>query len=190
MTSEMARFSAEEWLKVWGYLNSAMHQQKLIQQQQQQQQQQQTQQTSNTSEESGRDSIQSTPTNTGDEAEVECPQPLNLSLTTTAASNNDPYDHEFLDHKIGKNLKTRPRMQPLCVSMYLLELANTSNSVNRLHMPIIFFQSNSENGTKFFVIFRAAMQVRKVTEKLAKNCQFFQNMYPFPKKLSLISHYD
>ena len=87
MTSEMAaRFSAEEWFKVCCYLNSAMQHQK-----------QQLIQTS-TSEESGRDSIQSTPPNTGDEAEAES-QPLNLSLAT---NHKDPFDHEFLEHKAGK----------------------------------------------------------------------------------------
>ena len=89
--TNLSHFTAEEWLRVAYY---AMQSHKL-----------QITQNHSSEAESGRDSSESTPTNSNSTTEDEA-QPLNLSLTTTKPSCNDPYDHDFIlerSQNTGKN---------------------------------------------------------------------------------------
>ena len=62
------------------------------------------------SEESGRESLQSTPPNMDEDHESTEAQPLNLSLATpNKPAKEDPYDHDFGERvKAGKNIQFLP----------------------------------------------------------------------------------
>ena len=62
------------------------------------------------SEESGRESLQSTPPNMETEDHESEAQPLNLSLATSnKPAKEDPYDHDFGERvKAGKNIQCLP----------------------------------------------------------------------------------
>ena len=93
---------AEEWLRVWQYINNAMHQQKMLLNQQQSEVESERDSTESSCTDKNR--AHSNSSGTSDEGPDEA-QPLNLSLTTNNALSKQGYDHDFImnstSHKSG-----------------------------------------------------------------------------------------
>ena len=96
---------AEEWLRVWQYINNAMHQQRMLQNQQQSEVESERDSTESNCTDKNR--AHSNSSGTSDEGPDEA-QPLNLSLTTNNAltsTTKQGYDHDFImnstSHKSG-----------------------------------------------------------------------------------------
>jgi len=84
---------AEEWLRVWQYINNAMHQQKMLLNQQQSEVESERDSTESSCTDKNR--AHSNSSGTSDEGPDEA-QPLNLSLTTNNALSKQGYDHDFI----------------------------------------------------------------------------------------------
>ena len=96
---------AEEWLRVWQYINNAMHQQRMLQNQQQSEVESERDSTESSCTDKNR--AHSNSSGTSDEGPDEA-QPLNLSLTTNNAltsTTKQGYNHDFImnstSHKTG-----------------------------------------------------------------------------------------
>ena len=98
---------AEEWLRVWQYINNAMHQQKMLLNQQQSEVESERDSTESICTDKNR--AHSNSSGTSDEGPDEA-QPLNLSLSLTTnnaltSTTKQGYDHDFImnstSHKSG-----------------------------------------------------------------------------------------